>query len=140
MHSETNVEKLLGKDGVEHVDFSNPNLEVLNIPKLIKECQKYKSWSKRIVNTVHGSAVIISQSPGEGNRQHYHPDYNEWWYIADGQYNLFIGEEKERVRIKKGDFVFMEAGKKHQMRAVGNKPAVRIGFSHAMATHIYEGT
>jgi quercetin dioxygenase-like cupin family protein len=137
IHNENNVETLLAKDGVDHVDFTELNQEVISIPLLEAENKHHKSWSRRLVNTVNGSAVIISQSPGEGNRQHYHPDYNEWWYIYNGEYDLFIGENKRKTRIKKGDFVFMEAGKKHQMRAAGDKPAIRIGFSHSMATHTY---
>ncbi len=137
MHNENDVEKLLKKDGVEHVDFSELNLEVINVLELMKDNKGHKSWSRRLVNTVNGSAVIISQSPGEGNRYHYHPDYNEWWYIVSGEYDMTMGEEKKVRRIKTGDFVFMEAGKWHQMKAVGDKPAVRIGFSHSMATHTY---
>jgi len=137
IHSESDVAKLLVKDGVDYVDFSEPNKEVVSVVKMIKENKKHKSWSRRLVNTVHGSAVIISQSKGEGNRQHWHPDYNEWWYIADGSYDLFVGAAKRKIRIKKGDFVFMPAGEMHQMRATSKRPAVRIGFSHSMATHLY---
>jgi len=138
VHTENNVEKLLKKDGVSFADFTHANEPVVNISDLIFRNKFRKSWSRRLVNTVNGSAVIISQSPGEGNRQHWHPDYNEWWYIADGAYDLMVGITKRRVRIKKGDFVFMPAGMRHQMIAVGKKPAVRIGFSHSMATHLYE--
>lgn len=135
MHSENDVEKLLKKDGVGDVDFGDENKTVVNVEKLMVDNRKKKSWSKRLVNTVNGSAVVISQSPGEGNRRHFHPDYNEWWYIVDGEYDFTKGDET--IVISKGDFVFVEAGVWHQMRARGSKPAVRIGFSHAMATHTY---
>jgi len=135
--SDNNVINVLKDDGVARVREDDLNKEVMPLKRVIEDNKQYSSWSQRLVQTVNGSAMMISQQPGEGNRRHYHPDYNEWWYIVDGKYEITIGVEKRVKRIKKGDFVFMEAGKWHQMKAVGNKPAVRIGFSHSMATHTY---
>ena len=139
MKSDNDVMRVLKEDGIEHVSEKDMNLEIVALDDVIGANSHHKSWSRRLVQTVNGSAMMISQQPGEGNRYHYHPDYNECWYIVDGEYEMTIGEKKRKEIIKKGDFVFMEAGKWHQMKAVGDKPAVRIGFSHSMATHTYEG-
>ena len=90
-----------------------------------------------IINTENNSATLISQLPGEGNRLHYHPDWNEWWYIVEGEWDWEI--EGEIFRVKKGDVVFIEKNKLHRITAVGNKPAVRLAVSIDLMPHIYPG-
>ena len=68
------------------------------------------SWSHRLINTENNSATLISQIPGEGNRRHYHPNWNEWWYIIKGQWLWEI--EGEEFLINEGDIVFIEKNKK----------------------------
>jgi len=88
-----------------------------------------------VIDTENNSATIISQLPGEGNRLHYHPNWNEWWYIIDGEWEWEI--EGEKKIVKKGDIVFMRKGRKHKITAVGNKPAIRIAVSRADVEHIF---
>ena len=30
--------------------------------------------------------TLIAQMPGEGNRLHHHTDWDEWWYIVEGEW------------------------------------------------------
>ena len=90
-----------------------------------------------MIDTENNSATIIAQLPGEGNRLHYHPNWNEWWYIIDGEWEWEI-EGKKKI-IKKGDIVFMEKSKKHKITAVGNKIAIRLAVSRADVAHVYPG-
>ena len=132
---EVDVPKILKKDGVIKNNFENENLPLNNIDKIIENQDNSVSWSYRVVNTENNSATVISQLPGEGNRRHYHPNWNEWWFIIQGEW-LWEIEGKE-ILVKKGDIVFIEKNKVHKILAVGNKPAIRLAVSRADVPHIY---
>lgn len=135
--SEVDVESILKKDGVIINDLANANRGVTNFFDILHEKGIMKSWSKRVIDTENNSATIIAQLPGEGNRLHYHPHWNEWWYIIDGEWEWEI-EGKKKI-IKKGDIVFMEKNRKHKITAVGNNMAFRLAVSRADVAHVYPG-
>ena len=135
--SEVDVESILKKDGVIKNDLDDANREVTNVFDILCENGNSKSWSKRVVDTENNSATLIAQLPGEGNRLHYHPTWNEWWYIIDGEWEWEI--EGESRKVKKGDIVFIEKDKKHKITAVGNEMAIRLAVSRADVAHVYPG-
>lgn len=134
-HSESDVPSILAKDGVQNINFENENKPVASVAEIIKNQDNSVSWSYRVVNSDSNSATIISQLPGEGNRRHYHPNWNEWWYILEGQWLWEI--EGEKFVIKKGEIVFIEKGKVHKITAIGDIPAIRLAVSRADVPHIY---
>ena len=73
--------------------------------------------------------------PGEGNRRHYHPDWNEWWYILKGQWSWEIDGEK--YTVKKDDFVFIPKGVIHQITATGEGQSIRLAVSRDDVIHTY---
>lgn len=137
-HSETDVPKILKKDGVETLDFGEENIPLNNIRKIINHFGRSSSWSKRLVNTENNSATLICQLPGEGNRLHYHPDWNEWWYIIEGKWEWEI--EGEKFIVKKDDVVFIRKGLVHKITAGGDTCAIRLAVSRADVPHIYSKT
>lgn len=134
-HTESDVPSILEKDGVIDNDLFDANRDVVNINDVIQSFEKYTSWSKRVINTDNNSATLICQMPGEGNRLHYHADWNEWWYIVDGKWEWEI--EGKTIEVSKGDIVFIKKGKLHKITAVGDKPAIRLAVSREDVTHIY---
>ena len=74
--------------------------------------------------------------PGEGNRRHHHPDWNEWWYIVEGEWEWEI--EGKIKKIVEGDIVFMEKNRKHKITASGSSRAIRMAVSRADVAHVYE--
>ena len=133
-HIEADVPSILKRDGVEKNDLFNCNKEIVSVPEIIKENGK-SSRSHRLVNTENNSATLISQMPGEGNRRHYHPNWNEWWYIVGGEWEWEI--EGEIKRVKKDDVVFIEKNRLHKITAVGDEPAIRLAVSREDVEHIY---
>lgn len=133
--SESDVPGIMKKDGVSCGDFSQENLPLINLDRIIAGQDNRRSWCQRIVNTENNSATLISQLPGEGNRLHYHADWNEWWYIVDGEWEWEI--EGRKLVVKKGDVVFIEKNKLHRITAIGNRPAVRLAVSRDKVAHIY---
>jgi quercetin dioxygenase-like cupin family protein len=132
---ETDVPSILKSDGVINNNLMDANKEVVNVGSIIESHDSSVSWSHRVVNSDSNSATIISQLPGEGNRRHYHPNWNEWWYILEGEWIWEI--EGKEFTIKKGDVVFIEKGKVHKITAGGDKPAIRLAVSREDVPHIY---
>jgi len=134
--SEVDVPSILVKDGVEFNDLFNANKEVVKLHEILAEMPEDKSWSKRVIDTESNSMTIISQMPGQGNRRHHHPDWNEWWYIVEGEWEWEI--EGETRKIVAGDIVFMQKNRKHKITAAGDSRAIRMAVSRADVAHVYE--
>lgn len=136
-HDEKDVPKILEKDGVVDNDLFTANQNIVNVDDIIDSKPRGYSWSKRVVNTENNSATLICQYPGEGNRLHYHPDWNEWWYIVEGTWEWEI--EGTKSEVQGGDIVFIEKGKKHKITAIGDKSAIRLAVSREDVIHTYPG-
>ena len=134
--SEVDVHSILAKDGVEVNDLFDVNNEVVALSDILESMPKDVSWSKRVIDTDSNSMTIICQMPGEGNRRHHHPDWNEWWYIVEGEWEWEI--EGEHKKIVKGDIVFMKKNRKHKITASGSRRAIRMAVSRADVAHVYE--
>ena len=134
--SEVDVPSILVKDGVKVNDLFDVNNEVVALKEILDSMPKDVSWSKRVIDTESNSMTIICQMPGEGNRRHHHPDWNEWWYIVEGKWNWDM--EGQVTSVAKGDIVFIEKNRKHKITAAGNSRAIRMAVSRADVAHIYE--
>ena len=132
---EIDVPLILSNDGILNSNFKNENQPLQKIEEIINSQNQDESWCYRLVNTESNRATLISQLPGEGNRRHYHPNWNEWWFILKGEWNWEI-EGKEFV-VKKGDFVFIEKNKVHKITAIGYENAIRLAVSRGDVPHIY---
>lgn len=135
-HSEVDVPSILAKDGVVHNDLFDANNEIVDLDSILEEMPKNVSWSKRLVDTESNSMTVISQMPGEGNRLHHHPDWNEWWYILEGEWEWII--DGMTKRIKKGDVVFVRKNRRHKITAAGESRAIRMAVSRADVAHVYD--
>ena len=132
---DANVANILSGDGVSNNNQDSFNLERLNIQKLIDKYGKDKSWSHTVINSPSNSATLIAQLPGEGNRMHYHHDWDEWWYIIEGKWEWYIdGSVRE---INEGEVVFIERNRKHKITAAGESMAIRLAVSRYDVDHVY---
>jgi len=134
--SEIDVPSILARDGVKINNLFDVNNEIVSLSSILESMPKNDSWSKRVIDTESNSMTIICQLPGEGNRMHYHPDWNEWWYILEGEWDWDI--EGKIKKVVKGDFVFMEKNRKHKITAAGSNRAIRMAVSRADVAHVYE--
>ncbi|MFH1581681.1 MAG: cupin domain-containing protein [Pseudomonadota bacterium] len=135
--AEADVPSILKIDGVAQSDFEQENLPLVNLDKIIAGKDNSRSWCHRVVNTENNSATLISQLPGEGNRLHHHPNWNEWWYIVDGKWKWEV--EGKEYEVKKGDMVFIQKNKWHKITAIGDRPAIRLAVSREDVPHVYRG-
>ena len=128
--------RILKQDGVLKNIMNEFNQEIINVKKVVDSYGRESSWSHTLVNSPSTCGTLIAQMPGEGNRMHFHPDWDEWWYIIEGEWEWMI--EGEAKVVEKGDVVFINRNRKHKITAVGNKMAIRLAISRADVEHIYE--
>ena len=134
--ADADVPNILKQDGVVSSVFDMANQGITHVPDLIEKYGRESSWSHTLVDTESNSATLICQLPGEGNRRHHHPDWNEWWYIVEGTWQWDIADEIKTINA--GDVVFMPKGVKHKITAIGDKVAIRIAVSRYDVDHVYE--
>ena len=127
--------QILKKDGVMLNIMDEYNKEITHINDIIEKYGRASSWSYTVVNSLSTCGTLIAQMPGEGNRMHHHTDWDEWWYIVEGQWEWMI-EGVARV-VKAGDVVFINRFRKHKITAVGDKIAIRMAISRADVDHVY---
>ena len=134
--SEIDVLSILKNDGIKYLDeFNNENKQLSNIESIIKNMPPSTSWSQRIINTKSNCATLIHQLPGEGNRLHYHENWNEWWYILKGTW-LWEIDGKEMI-ASENDVIFVKKGKHHKICVTGDNPGIRLAVSREDVAHIY---
>ena len=136
MKIDKDVPKILKNDGIKFSVFDQPNQDSINIPDLILKYGRSSSWSHSLIDTESNSATLICQLPGEGNRKHYHPDWNEWWYIVEGEWEWQI--EQYKTLVKAGDIVFIKKNRQHKITALGNKCAIRLADSRYDVAHVFD--
>ena len=136
MKADADVPRILKMDGVGSFCLDQANEEIVSIPEIIERYGRDSSWSHTVINSQSNSATLICQLPGEGNRMHHHPDWDEWWYIVEGRWELNI--EGTKKLICQGEIVFINRNRKHQITAVGEKVAIRLAVSRYDVDHVYE--
>jgi len=129
------VSEILKMDGVKENQQNKANNEIVSIKKIIDSKPKNTSWSHTIINSDSNSATLIAQLPGEGNRMHFHPDWNEWWYIIKGSWEWNI--EGNKKIINEGEVIYIEKNKKHRITAIGKKMSIRLAVSRYDVDHVY---
>lgn len=132
---DANREAILVDDGVQNNLMFDYNKEQISIEKIINSNPSTESWSHTVINSPSNSAALIAQMPGEGNRMHYHHDWDEWWYIVDGEWEWLVDGKPQTV--KKGAIVFIERNRVHKITAKGNKMAIRLAVSRHDVDHVY---
>lgn len=134
-HSEVDVPEILSKDGVSSSSYNLANQKIVNLKDILEKNDPKESWCHRVINTENNSATLIAQMPGEGNRRHYHPDWNEWWYILQGEWEWEI--DGKTCIVKKDDFVFIPKGVVHKITATGKGQSIRLAVSRDDVVHTY---
>ena len=128
--------RILQQDGVMLNIMDEFNKEISQVNGIIDKYGRESSWSYTLVNSPSTCGTLIAQMPGEGNRMHHHTEWDEWWYIIEGEWEWMI--EGEPKIVKKGDVVFIERFRKHKITAVGDKMAIRLAVSRADVDHVYD--
>ena len=91
-------------------------------------------WYERVLNDGRNVAGLICDAPGSTNDAHFHPDFNEWWVVLQGELEFEIGDYPV-VRAARGDVVRSPVGTRHLIRTVGSEQSVRLHVSMIGSNH-----
>ncbi len=133
--ADANRKRILEEDGVINNELFQFNREIVHINEIISNNSDSISWSHTLINSPSNCATLIAQMPGEGNRRHHHPEWDEWWYILQGEWKWEI--EGTNKIVKKGDVVFISRNRIHKITADGTEMAIRLAVSRADVDHVY---
>ena len=70
--------------------------------------------------------VEITVRAGEGSPWHVHPDEDEWFYVLEGEFTVYVGDE--RLSLPAGSFAFGPKGVPHTFIAETDGARALVGF------------
>jgi len=70
--------------------------------------------------------IEVTVRAGEGSPWHVHPDEDEWFYVLEGEFTVYVGER--RLSLPAGSFAFGPKGVPHTFIAVTDGAKALIGF------------
>ena len=79
----------------------------------------------------------VTVRPGDGSPWHVHPDEDEWFYVLEGEFTVYVGDR--RLSLPAGSFAFGPKGVPHTFIAeppsggralIGFQPFLFEGFLH----------
>ena len=68
----------------------------------------------------------ITVRAGQGSPWHVHPDEDEWFYVLDGEFTFYLGEQ--RLSLAAGSFAFGPKGVPHTFIAETHGAKALVGF------------
>ena len=87
-------------------------MTVINIPELLSN-QPLITQMKLVSNKDYSCHVLKSHI-GDSVPIHHHKEWNETWYIIDGEFKVWIEGSSEFI-AKSGDLIHIEKKKKHRI-------------------------
>src|SRR3954454_5666528 len=70
--------------------------------------------------------VEVTVRAGEGSPWHVHPDEDEWFYVLEGEFTVYVGER--RLSLAPGSFAFGPKGVPHTFIGETDGAKALIGF------------
>lgn len=113
-----------------------PNM-LLNSRAALLERLGEPSWTTALVDDERNKANLIAHGQGMTNNAHWHPDFNEWWTILQGDLTFRVGEDRPLIEATQGDIVFVPEGMRHFITSVGKGTSLRLAVTNSENQHIY---
>ena len=132
---DSDVSRILPSDGILYNISDHQNEMKSNIDEIIESMPKDSSWSYTLVNSISNRATLLAQMPGEGNRRHYHDNWDEWWLILKGEWEFEY--DNKILKAIKGDLIYLKRTTIHKIKAVGKEISIRMAVSRDDVEHIY---
>ncbi len=131
---DSDVIRLINRDGVSRFNLSGFNQPHLNFKKIIKKMGP-APWTYPIIYTDRDQVCLIAQQPGGSCRKHYHVTKDEWWIIIKGEFKW--NTPQKTIKAKEGDVVFLKKGTAHKIVCTSKKFGVRLACGARGMEHIY---
>lgn len=131
---DSDLENIMVKDGVPKYDLKSYNQLHSSLADIKSKMGK-APWCYLLVYSDSDQACFICQPAGEGNRYHYHPTKDEWWYVIEGEFEWRLPDKK--IKTKPGDVVFLEKGTPHIIVCTSKEPGIRLAHGQRDMAHVY---
>ncbi len=112
-----------------------PNKLLTRVREVVEEMGD-PPWSSRIIEDERNWVTLIANSPGTGNRPHWHRNFDEYWVIMEGKLQWYLTGGTV-VTAEKDDIVFVPRGSVHHIQNVGNGLSLRLAFALPPAEHVW---
>jgi len=73
----------------------------------------------------YGLIEVVARK-GDGSPWHVHPEEDEWFYVTDGEFTVYVGDD--RLTLTAGSFAFGPRGVPHTFIAETEGATALIGF------------
>src|SRR3954451_24456188 len=71
--------------------------------------------------------IEVTVRAGEGSPWHVHPDEDEWFYVLEGEFTVYVGDR--RLSLTPGSFAFGPKGVPHTFIGETDGAKVLVGFA-----------
>lgn len=115
-------------------DWVPPNMIHTSLDWMIERHGLDSNWAEEVLLDQRNRVNMIHTLPGSTNRPHWHPDMDEWWFVAKGEVEWKVGGDEPFV-AKRGDIVFVGAGYSHAIRTVGDESSIRYAVTSPDVIH-----
>ncbi len=140
MKIDSDVVSVLKDDGIKDASWKQikkyENINSINLEEIRAELGM-GSWAVRIAFNKRFGGVVIQQHPGEGNREHYHPDADENWVVMEGEWEWWIDGLGTKI-VKQNDIIVVPKQTLHKITCVGKSVGVRYAITKPDVEHIYK--
>jgi len=83
-------------------------------------------WFPEGLNDPDLGLLEVTVRAGEGSPWHVHPDEDEWFYVLEGEFTVYVGDS--RLSLPAGSFAFGPRGVPHTFMAETDEARALIGF------------
>ena len=94
-------------------------------------------WSTLLIEDERNRGTLIASMPGHGNHAHWHPAFDEWWFVMAGKLRWELTGGKI-IHAKKGDIVWIPRGTVHHIVTEGEEMSLRFAVAMPPAVHVWQ--
>ncbi len=91
-------------------------------------------WAELLIEDERNLGTLIASAPGQGNRAHWHSNFDEWWVVMAGKLRWELTGGKI-IHAVKGDVVWIPRGTVHHIVTEGDEMSLRFAVALPPAIH-----
>ena len=93
-------------------------------------------WVELVIEDERNLGMLIASAPGQGNRAHWHSNFDEWWVVMAGKLRWELTGGKI-IHAEKDDIVWIPRGTVHHIVTEGDEMSLRFAISLPPAVHVW---
>jgi quercetin dioxygenase-like cupin family protein len=94
-------------------------------------------WIEVLIEDERNIGTLIASAPDQGNRAHWHKDFDEWWVVMAGKLRWELTGGRI-IHAKKGDIVWVPRGTVHHIMTEGDEMSLRFAVAMPPAEHVWQ--